>query len=159
MSNKTQLQTNNTKYASLIETLRNKSLPTGGEDVTDETSAYTTKLSTLETAIAALETELQGKAGGSEGGSVETCTVSLVNNIGSIKWHYTDSDMTLQLITGTKDVVVPKNTIITYQEGNYGYGSLSTTGDCSPIFAGSINGFVAVYGSGTINFSIASGAD
>ena len=32
-----------------------------GEDVTDETNAYTTKLATLETAIVALETELQGK--------------------------------------------------------------------------------------------------
>ena len=76
MSNKTQLQTNNTKYASLIETLRGKSI--GGEDVTTETNDYTTKLATLETAITALETELEGKAsGGSGGGSIETCTVTV----------------------------------------------------------------------------------
>ena len=35
-----------------------------GEDVTSETNAYTAKLTTLETAITALETELQGKASG-----------------------------------------------------------------------------------------------
>jgi hypothetical protein len=45
-----------------------------GEDVGSETTAYTTKLATLETAITALETELQGKASG--GGSVETCAVA-----------------------------------------------------------------------------------
>lgn len=50
-----------------------------GEDVTTETNAYTTKLATLETAITALETELQGKAGGGSGGggSIETCTVTI----------------------------------------------------------------------------------
>jgi hypothetical protein len=65
MSNKTQLQTNNTKYASLIETLRGKAAGGSGEDVTEETTAYTTKISQLETAVTALETELQGKASGS----------------------------------------------------------------------------------------------
>lgn len=50
-----------------------------GEDVTSETNAYTTKLATLETAITALETELQGKASGGSGsgGSVETCTITI----------------------------------------------------------------------------------
>ena len=84
MSNKTQLQTNNTKYASLIETLRGKAAGSSGEDVTDETNAYTTKLASLETAIAALETELEGKASGGSGGgaSVETCTVELSTSAG-----------------------------------------------------------------------------
>lgn len=77
MSNKQQLQTNNTKYASLIETLRGKAAGSTGEDVTDETNAYTTKLASLETAVAALETELEGKASGGSGGGVETCTVIL----------------------------------------------------------------------------------
>lgn len=40
----------------------------GGEDVTDETNAYTNKLVTLETAISALETELEGKASSGSGG-------------------------------------------------------------------------------------------
>lgn len=54
-----------------------------GEDVTTETNAYTQKLATLETAITALETELQGKAsGGSDGGSVETCNVELSTSYG-----------------------------------------------------------------------------
>lgn len=79
MSNKTQLQTNNTKYASLIETLRGKAVGGSTEDVTDETNAYTEKIAQLTTAVTALETELAGKAsgGGSGGGSVETCTVTL----------------------------------------------------------------------------------
>ena len=38
----------------------------GGEDVTDETNAYTDKLASLESAIGALEAELEGKASGGE---------------------------------------------------------------------------------------------
>lgn len=48
---------------------------TSGEDVTEETNAYTAKISQLETAIAALENELQGKASGGE--SIKTCTVTI----------------------------------------------------------------------------------
>lgn len=77
MSNKTQLQTNNAQYASLIEALRGKAAGGSGEDVTNETNTYTAKLASLETAVAALETELEGKASGGSGGSVETCTVTL----------------------------------------------------------------------------------
>lgn len=80
MSNKTQLQTNNTKYASLIETLRGKAAGGSGEDVSNETNAYTSKISQLETAVTALEAELEGKAsGGSGGASIETCTVKFNN--------------------------------------------------------------------------------
>jgi hypothetical protein len=61
-----------------------------GEDVTSETNAYTTKLASLETAITALETELQGKAsGGSGGGSVETCTVSITSHMQLRFYSYT----------------------------------------------------------------------
>lgn len=42
-------------------------IPSNYEDVGTETSAYTAKLATLETAITALETELQGKASGGSG--------------------------------------------------------------------------------------------
>ncbi len=73
MSNKLQLQTNNTKVASLIEVLQSKAIPSG-EDVTTETNAYTTKIDSLESAVTALETELAGKT---SGGSAETCTVHL----------------------------------------------------------------------------------
>lgn len=59
-----------------------------GEDVTDETNAYTTKLASLETAITALETELAGKASGGSGGGggVSTCTVTvtLINSGGDL---------------------------------------------------------------------------
>jgi hypothetical protein len=78
MSNKSQLQTNNTKVASLTEVLKTKGTPSG-EEVTEETNAYTAKLETLETAIAALETELEGKASGGGGSaSIETTTLSFV---------------------------------------------------------------------------------
>jgi hypothetical protein len=84
MPNKTQLQTNNTKYASLIETLRGKAAGGSGEDVTDETNAYTAKLASLETAVAALETELEGKASGGSGGNdnIDTCTVNIISRTG-----------------------------------------------------------------------------
>jgi hypothetical protein len=49
-------------------------VPTG-EDVTAETDEYTAKLATLETAITALETELEGKAAG----GVATCTIEIIN--------------------------------------------------------------------------------
>lgn len=87
------LNVENTNFASNLTTqdnlisqiqtaLQNKAAATG-EDVTAETNAYTSKLATLETAITALETELQGKAsGGSGGGSVETCTVTIDNQVG-----------------------------------------------------------------------------
>jgi hypothetical protein len=54
-------------------------IPSNYEDVGTETSAYTAKLATLETAIAALETELQGKAsgGGSGGGGAQYITGEL----------------------------------------------------------------------------------
>ena len=62
-----------------VKSYASATVNTSGEDVTEETSAYTTKLASLETAISALETELEGKAGGSSGGtSVETCTVRIV---------------------------------------------------------------------------------
>ena len=53
-----------------------------GEAVTEETNAYTTKISQLETAVTALETELAGKASGG-GTSFETCVIEIINNIQS----------------------------------------------------------------------------
>lgn len=47
------------------------------EDLTSEVNTYTAKINELETAIAALENELQGKASGGGGASVETCTVNI----------------------------------------------------------------------------------
>lgn len=52
---------------------------TGGEDVSAEVGAYTTELAELSSAVSALEQELQGKAaGGSGGGSIDTCTVEII---------------------------------------------------------------------------------
>lgn len=80
MSNKSQLQTNNNEVASLIEVLRGKSV--GGEDVTAETDAYTSKIASLESAVVALENELAGKAGGGEppiDGTIQMCTVTVID--------------------------------------------------------------------------------
>jgi hypothetical protein len=103
MSNKTQLQTNNTKYASLIETLRGKAAGGSGEDVTAETNAYTEKLTQLESAITALETELEGKTSG--GGSVTTATVTLHSVHPSRLLYYVDSSG-VQLSTQSQSTVI-----------------------------------------------------
>ena len=64
-------------------------IPNQYEDVATETSAYTTKLASLETAITALEVELQGKASGG-GSSVETCTIT--NGSGQTIYYTYHSD-------------------------------------------------------------------
>lgn len=64
-------------------------IPSNYEDVTTETTAYTTKLAELNTALTTLESELQGKAAdGGSGGNVDTCTIT-VNANASAKVYYT----------------------------------------------------------------------
>ena len=50
------------------------------EDVAEETNAYTAKIASLEAAVAALESELAGKASGGSGGTIETCTVEVIGD-------------------------------------------------------------------------------
>lgn len=71
----------------------------GGEDVTAETTAYTEKLEALETAITALEAELEGKASG--GGNVEawTGTISAMHIGMEFTVHYTDETLTHRTAT------------------------------------------------------------
>lgn len=112
MSNKTQLQTNNTKYASLIETLRGKAVSTG-EDLDAELTAQ-------ETLISQLGTILDNKAGGSSG--LETYTGKLVagSSIGlgyEFVLNYTNNNLEAVMDTTTPFAseyvfTVPKNTII-----------------------------------------------
>lgn len=53
----------------------------GGEDVTTEINAYTTKLASLKSAVNELKTELQGKAsGGSGGAELKTCTLTITTD-------------------------------------------------------------------------------
>ena len=64
-------------------------IPSNYEDVGTETSAYTTKLASLESAITALETELEGKAsGGSGGGNIDTCTLTITSDNGAVSGVY-----------------------------------------------------------------------
>lgn len=60
----------------------------GSEDVTDETTAYTSKLVTLEAELNALNSELEGKAGG--GGTIEY--LELLQSVGNstVFWSPTD---------------------------------------------------------------------
>lgn len=69
-------------------------IPSNYEDVATETSAYTTKLASLETAITALEEELQGKASGGASGGMEYEIVNLAEETTSIPF-------TLKRVTST----------------------------------------------------------
>lgn len=71
------LLTNTTDLQEVLEVLQNKAAGGGGEDVTSETSAYTSKLATLESSVLALKTELQNKASGGSGSGSTPATVTL----------------------------------------------------------------------------------
>ena len=92
MSNKQQLQTNNTKYTSLIETLRNKAIPSGSEDLD-------TELTTQENLISQLSTILDSKASGGSGGGAETCTVTVVQ-----QWSGNDDPALLRVHVFAYDI-------------------------------------------------------
>ncbi len=97
-------------------------IPSNYEDVGTETNAYTTKLASLETAVTALETELQGKASGDSTSSVETLTgtVSAPGGLGSsgaIVYMYTNERLQLDYVVkiagdDDSDITIAKNTSI-----------------------------------------------
>lgn len=89
----------------------------GGEDVTEETNAYTDKITSLKSAITALETELQGKTSGGNG-SVETCTVTITNPLPCTWTAFYNS--------------LENNSIIGKSESLY-YGSLAGTATITAI--------------------------
>ena len=97
-----------------VKSYASATVSVAGEDVTSETSAYTSKLATLETAITALEAELQGKASGGSGGSVETisATITTLPEPG-MEIYYIDGTMTLQhaSILGAVTFEIAKGTI------------------------------------------------
>lgn len=95
-----------------------------GEDVTDETAAYTQKLEELETAIAALEAELEGKTG--DGSSIEiySGTISITPpthfDLSEFKLFVTDKNLESQTIipSGMQyNLDVAKNTIVAISGG------------------------------------------
>jgi hypothetical protein len=61
-------------------------IPSNYEDVSTETISYTTKLASLETAITALETELEGKASGGSGGGNSNgyCNITVSSDYASV---------------------------------------------------------------------------
>lgn len=98
VTNAQRIQANNAELREAIELA--EKLPeagtAGGEDVTAETDAYTEKLTALETAITALETELEGKAAGG-GVSVETYTGTISSDFREgVVVYYTDDTFTLR---------------------------------------------------------------
>ena len=113
-------------------------IPSNYEDVTTETSAYTTKIASLETAIAALESELEGKAGGSSsGGNLNTCTITISSQMGNIyDYAYT------AVIDGTVTAVYAEPQASTKTLTNVLCGSLITVrnSNISIIGAASVSG-------------------
>lgn len=131
-------------------------IPSNYEDVATETSAYTTKIASLETAIVALESALEGKAGsGSGGGSVETCTVALLS---AGIYYYTDENMTLQSVEGATNITVVKNTMVGVESNFAQSGTtveLLVDGQCQTVFWTGSHGYVAVSGDGSLMLRVA----
>ena len=109
-----------------------------GEDVTAETTAYTTKLASLETAITALETELEGKASGGSGDGSTPAVVTLVPDkygmSGSV-FYYTDAATNTVASTAveatTININVTVGTLVFIKNfGNYG----SYSGSCTELY-------------------------
>lgn len=63
-----------------VKSYASVSVNVAGEEVTAETNEYTSKLASLETAITALETELEGKASGGSGGDMPDAFFAIKNN-------------------------------------------------------------------------------
>jgi hypothetical protein len=131
MSNKTQLQANNEKYASLIEVLKTKGTPSG-EEVTEETNAYTAKLETLETAITALENELEGKASGGSGTNGQSAMVTF-NGMYNTKFYYIEGS-NMQVIENPNQEYAVDIPSLCVAYNPLGYQALSVfSGDASII--------------------------
>lgn len=113
-------------------------IPSNYEDVGTETNAYTTKLASLETAVAALESELEGKASGGSGGNgnVDICTVTIDNEIYYAHWELFYScliDGKVELVAtdlGSESKIlenVIKNSYITVKIDSYDISISSST--------------------------------
>jgi hypothetical protein len=76
-----------------------------GEDVTAETTAYTTKLASLETAVAALETELASKASGGNGSGVDNIISITISNSAHCPIYYWDNESTLSVSNNTSETI------------------------------------------------------
>lgn len=133
-----------------------------GEDVTAETNAYTTELAELTTAVTALEEELAGKAAGG-GASVETCTVTIINNItstsdtGIVDIEYTNNrcelhGMQIASSSYSKEFKVAKNTLFVVFRENFTL-EYEVTGEVYDFLVA--NGILVfeVYGDGTITIT------
>lgn len=106
MSNKTQLQTNNTAL-----------------------DGYIARINAAKEVAAGLP-----ESGGSGGGSVETCTVTIIDDMAMDipTFYYTDATMASKSITtASASLTVPINTIIAITQWSSMY---STSGACSQIY-------------------------
>lgn len=122
-------------------------IPSNYEDVGTETTAYTTKISQLETAVAALESELEGKAsGGSGGANIETCTV----NFNNLTYNYVAQIINDNIIQIDYQKNVTNTTIENVMKGSILYidcGNFTTTGVIASSTANAIliNTSIALY--------------
>ena len=129
MSNKTQLQTNNTTLDGYIARIN---------------------------AAKDIAASLPEAGGSSSGGDVETCIITLSDETGSVIWHYTDANKTLQMHTGSGSIIVLTNTLIIYTTSNYTYPDVN--GNINLIMSYAGHGAAHAYGDGLIEFSLGDSA-
>lgn len=108
------IKQNTTSLQNLLEQVN--ALPdanSAGEDIADETAAYTEKLAELGTAITALETELEGKAagGGSSGGVCPSVTITAIQSGFGFADEY-DIDNILYSSNGQTKYTVPMSLLM-----------------------------------------------
>lgn len=133
MSNKTQLQTNNTAL-----------------------DGYIARINAAKDVAASLP-----EAGSGGGASMETCTVTLSDDLSRTTWYYTDSNMTLQTHNNSGSIVVPINTLIFYMiEGPFGdiIPYAVANGNITHIINNMSLGVVHAYGNGLVQIYDASGS-
>ena len=125
-------------------------IPSNYEDVTDETTEYTNKLASLETAITALETELQGKASGGSGDGLQTASVYVNGANGTIFNYVGVSGLTtVTNPTETIQIVVPSICYATPADNTYLVGP-STSGACTITYNNYAIITISVVGDGNI---------
>lgn len=126
MSNKTQLQTNNTNLDAIIA-----------------------RVNAAKNTAASLP---EAGSGGSGGGSVETCTVTSTATTNNKSVYYTEGSGNLQNVTMSINEVatftVLKNTIMYVNNAS----TVSVSGDCTTLFNTMGKGIFVISGDCTISF-------
>ena len=148
------LQTNNSSLEDILQQINN--LPdkgTGGEDVSSETTEYTTKLTELENTITEIENELKTKGTP----AIPTPTIS-VSSSGLITATAGDKSATQQLSTQAAKTVTPTTSSQTaVASGKYTTGAITVGAIPSSYVKPSATKSATTYTPSTSNQTIAAG--